>query len=328
MKTFKLQLKQKSGLLSELQSDTIYGHFCWRLKERLGVGKLTEFISLYKNGKPVFILSDGLLQVNGGIRFPRPYIFSKPEINESKADKVLEFVKSKLNKERNYLTIGELNDFLKSGKVEIEEMSELVNSKDERKKKRPITSEALRVSVQIDRNTFGSREGRLFSYNPKYTREDVSYVILIKVLDETNFSESGFNCEKILKEVFEIGFGKKKSAGYGQFEVEKISEFNDLKEPESSHSFMVLGNYLPSKSDLITPLGYDIITKYGKLGEELSLSENPFKNPIVFFIAGSCFKTFKKNYFFGRVTDEREISEVNNHAVQFGMPFTLNFNLS
>jgi CRISPR-associated protein Csm4 len=324
MKTYILPLKQKSGLLSELQSDTIYGHFCWRLKERHGVGKLTEFISLYKNGKPVFILSDGLLQVNGEIRFPRPYIFSKPEIKETKEEKVLEFVKSKLNKERNYLTIGELNDFLKSGKVEIEEMSELVNSKDERKKKRPITSEALRVSVQIDRSSFGSSEGRLFSYNPKYTREDVSYVVLIKVIDELAYKS--YDCEDIIKDLFQLGFGKKKSSGYGQFEVGDLSEFAELKEPEKSNAFIVLGNYLPSKSDSITPLGYDINTKYGKFGEELSLSENPFKNPIIFFKAGSCFKTLSQTNIYGRITEEKEISQVNNFAVQFGMPFTLNFN--
>ncbi len=326
MKTFKLQLKQKSGLLSELQSDTIYGHFCWRLKERLGVDKLTEFISLYKNGKPVFILSDGLLQVNDEIRFSRPYIFSMPEIKESKADKVLEFVKNKLNKERNYLTLAEFNSFLRTGEVKIEEKTEPSDTKEKRKKKKPVSSEALRVSVQIDRSTLGSSEGRLFSYNPKYTREDVSYVVLIKVIDEVAYKS--YECESLIKDVFRLGFGKKKSSGYGQFEVGALSEFDELKEPEKNNAFIVLGNFLPSKSDSIIPLGYDINTKYGKFGEELSLSEKPFKNPIVFFTAGSCFKTFKKNYFFGRVTDEIEISEVNNFAVQFGMPFTLNFNLS
>src|SRR5690606_35840403 len=103
MKTYILTLKQKSGLLSELQSDTIYGHFCWRLKEKLGVDKLAEFISAYRNNKPVFTLSDGLLKVGDEIHFPRPYIFSKPEIKEKKADKITEFVERKKNKERNYL---------------------------------------------------------------------------------------------------------------------------------------------------------------------------------------------------------------------------------
>lgn len=325
MKTYILPLKQKSGLLSELQSDTIYGHFCWRLKERLGEEKLTEFISLYKNGKPVFTLSDGLISVNGEIRFPRPYIFTKPEVKETKAEKVLEFVKRKSNKERSYVTIKELNAFLTSGKVTIEDKDDTVNAKDKRKKKRPILSEALRVSVQIDRSTFGSSEGRLFSYNPVYTREDVSYVLLMKVFD--NASYKSYECESIIKDIFKVGFGKKKSSGYGQFEVGEITEMNVFEEPKDSNAFMVLGNYLPAEVDKVTPIGYDIKTKYGKLGEEYSQSENPFKNPIVFLTSGSCFLTSNAKNYYGRVTQEGEISKSNNFAVQFGMPFTLNFNL-
>lgn len=323
MKIYILPLKQKSGLLSELQSDTIYGHFCWRLKERFEDNKLTEFISLYKNGKPVFILSDGLLQVNGEIRFPRPYIFSKPEIKETKAEKVLEFVKRKTNKERNYLTIAELNTFLRTGEIKIEEKNEPANTKDERRKKRPVMSEALRVSVQIDRSTFGSSEGRLFSYNPKYTREDVSYVVLIKVIDEAAYKS--YDCESLIKDLFKVGFGKKKSSGYGQFDVGIIAEFNSFQESPEANAFMVLGNYLPDASDEITPIGYDINTKYGKLGEELSQSGNPFKNPIVCLTTGSCFRTENKKDFYGRLSNENEISPTIKEAVQFGTPFTLNF---
>lgn len=325
MKTYILPLKQKSGLLSELQSDTIYGHFCWRLKERLGDEKLTEFISMYKNGRPVFVLSDGLLKVNGEIRFPRPYIFNKPEIKETKSEKVLEFVKRKTNKERNYLTLTELNSFLNSGEVKIEELSDTEQSKKKRKRNIPVMSEALRVSVQIDRNTFGSSEGRLFSYNPKYTREDVSYVVLIKVVEDSAYKS--FECESIIKDIFTVGFGKKKSSGYGQFDVGEITEFNSFDEPDEANAFMVLGNYLPDESVKITPIGYDLNTKYGKLGEELSQSENPFKNPIVFLTAGSCFRINVNKEFYGQITDEGKISPAIKEVVQFGMPFTLKFNL-
>lgn len=329
MKTYILTLKQKSGLLSDLQSDTIYGHFCWRLKEKSGVEKLTSFISAYQYGQPIFTISDGLLKVNEEIYFPRPYIFSKQEVKQTKTEKVLEFVKRKANKERNYMTLVELNKFLHTGQLEILEKTEADIKNDKQKKRRPISTEALRVSVQIDRNTFGSREGRLFSYNPKYTREDVSYVVLIKVLDESSFDS--FECESIIKEVFKVGFGKKKTSGYGQFELQDeekgLIEFKELDEPKDSNAFMVLGNYLPSEEDRISPIGYDINTKYGKLGEELSLSDNPFKNPIIFLTAGSCFKTLNKMNAYGRVTYEGEVSGSCKFAVQFGMPLTLNFNL-
>jgi CRISPR-associated protein Csm4 len=323
MKTYILTLKQKSGLLSPLQSDTIYGHFCWRLKERFSVDKLNEFISLYKNGNPVFLLSDGLLKVKNEIRFPRPLVFQKPETKENKVDKILEFVQRKKSKEKNYLTLSEINKFLSTGKIEFEEIEEENDSKNRKRKKKRFIEESLRVSVQIDRNSFASSEGKLFSYNPKFSRDDVYFVVLLKVLNEVNYKE--FDCDNILKDTFTIGFGKKKSSGYGQFEVLRCEEFNKILEPNESNAFFVLGNYLPEKEDDASPIGYDINTKYGKFGEELALSENPFKNPIVFLTAGSCFKTNNKKNFYGRVTIENEISEVNNFAVQFGMPFTLNF---
>ncbi|MDY0082873.1 MAG: hypothetical protein RBR74_06810 [Ignavibacteriaceae bacterium] len=324
MKTYILPLKQKSGLLTDLQSDTIYGHFCWRLKERLGEEKLTDFISLYRNNKPVFTLSDGLLQINDEIHFPRPFIFSKPEIKQTKSEKVLEFVNRKSDKEKNYFTISELKKFLSSGEIIIDRNNLQTNSKKSRST-RPAKTESLRVSVQIDRSTFGNSEGKLFSYKPEYTREDVSYVIFIKVLNEKAYYD--FSCEDIIKEIFTIGYGKKKSSGYGQFEVGEVREYNEFTEPENSNAFLVLGNYLPSVSDKVLPIGYDINTKYGKLGEELSQSVNPFKNPMVFLIAGSCFKSNVNAAYHGRITDDSEISESNTFAVQFGMPFTLKFNL-
>jgi CRISPR-associated protein Csm4 len=325
MKTYILTLKQKSGLLSPLQSDTIYGHFCWRLKERFGVDKLKEFISLYKNGNPIFLLSDGMLKVKNEIRFPRPFIFQKPETKENKTDKILEFVERKKSKERNYLTLSEVNKFLSTGKIELEEIEEDIDSKKNKKKKKKIFEESLRVSVQIDRNSFASAEGKLYSYNPKFPRDDVSFVVLLKILNEDKYKE--FDCDNILKETFTIGFGKKKSSGYGQFEVLGCGEFNEIREPIESNTFNVLGNYLPSKEDDVSPIGYDINTKYGKLGEEFSQSENPFKNPIAFLTAGSCFKTGNKKQFYRRISNESEISLTIKEAVQFGMPYYLKFNL-
>jgi len=322
MRTYMLTLKLKSGLLTELQSDTIYGHLCWRLKERLGVDKLAEFISFYKNGNPVFLLSDGLLKVKDEIHFPRPFVFQKPKIKEHKVDKIIEFVERKKEKERKYLKLSELNKFLSTGYCELEDKLEQIPiTQKSRKKTKSILEESLRVSVQIDRTSFSSAEGKLYSYNPKFTRGDVTYVVLIKVLNEEKYSY--FDVENIIKDTFTIGFGKKKSSGYGQFEVVQYSQYDGFQEPNDFNAFVVLGNYLPSLDDMISPIGYDINTKYGKFGEELALSENPFKNPIIFLTTGSCFTTGNKKEFYGRVTSDGEISGNNSFAVQFGMPFIL-----
>ncbi|MBU2444239.1 MAG: hypothetical protein KJ666_01515 [Bacteroidetes bacterium] len=324
MKTYTLTLKQKSGLLTELQSDIIYGHFCWRLLEYLGEPKLKEFISLYKKRKPIFTLSDGILKVEDEFHFPRPFIFQAQKTAEKKEDKILNFIFNKANKEKNFITLNELNNFLTNGKVITDENNS--EGDETKKKKMPVNpiEESLRVSVQIDRILLSSSEGRLFSYNPKHLQKNVSFVILIKVVEEDAFNS--FNCQQILHDVFTLGYGKKKSSGYGQFEVLDFSEFTQLTESSEGNSFYVLGNFLPSTEDAIIPIGYDINTKYGKFGEGLSQSENPFKNPIAFLTAGSCFKVESLKPYYGRITNESEISTYHKEMVQFGMPFTLLFN--
>jgi CRISPR-associated protein Csm4 len=247
-----LKIKPVSGLLSDLQSDTIYGHFCWRLKDRLGEDKLKDFINLYRNNNPIFLLSDGLLSYKEDILFPKPLVFYEFEIPQKKTDKIIDFVKRKSEKESKFISLSQLNSFLSSGSFSTEITEPQIENKSTK-----ILEEHLRVSVQIDRNNFTSADGKLFSYNPKYLSDDYYYSVLIKILDDNLFKE--FDCENVLKDVFEIGFGKKKSSGFGQFQFVSFEEFNGIKEPEKSDSFIVLGNYLPASDDKVEPIGYDII---------------------------------------------------------------------
>lgn len=332
----KLTLKLKSGLLSELQSDTVMGHFCWRLKDRFDNEVLEEFIELFWNDNPVFTISNGLLEkdywdekrreiIRTELFFPKPFIHikeigSKPK---NKKDKMIEFLINKELKSVELLTIEQFNLAI-NGKV-----NELYESIMTDELPRPKFESDLKVSVEIDRNSFSAREGQLFSYYPKFLDEDTRVVFLIKIINEKTFAE--FKCAEILKEVFELGFGRKKSSGYGQFEViGELKSFDEIKEPRNDlNSFIALGNYLPSADDGINNnCHYDFLVKYGRLSEEKSLSENPFKKPLIMLTPGSVFRTEKIKEYYGCVTKSGDVSEYDLGAVHFGMPFTVNFKLS
>ena len=320
----KLTLKLKSGLLSELHSDTVMGHFCWRLRDYFGDDKkVTEFISLYQksDSKPPFTISNVLLEKNGELFYPKPFLHIKEsEIKaEGKKDKIVEFLLNKELKSVELLTTDQFNLAI-NGRVQ-----ELYNSLINDKLERPKFVNDLKVSVEIDRDSFSARDGQLFSYHPKFLDDNTRVVFLIKVLNEKSFDD--FRCGDILKNVFEIGFGKKKSSGYGQFEViGDLKLYEKIKKPQNSNAFITLGNYLPSADDgIITECNYDFIVKYGRLSEEKSLSSNPFKKPLILFTPGSVFKTEKIKEQYGKVTQSGDISEFDLDAVQFGMPFTLNF---
>lgn len=315
----KLSLKLKSGLLTELHSDIIFGHFCWRLKELSGEEKLKEFIQLYAEGKPVFTISDGFQERGDEVFFPKPLI-STPFMlkGENKRNRINSFLKHKEAKSRNLITVEQLNYFLKGDFVSYDDSFESPHIKEIAL---PVLNEDLRVSVEIDRETFASKEHNLFSYHPVYTEPDATFAIFVKITDPDKYED--YQCENILKAVFEIGYGKKKSSGYGEFKVVSFSDYTKFSEPDEPNGFIVLGNYLKSPDDKCTDGFYETNVKYGKLGEELSQSPNPFKSPIILFTAGSCFFTDQKKEFYGRITDESEISPVA-FVRHFGTPFTLN----
>lgn len=339
----KLTLKLKSGLLSQLHSDTVMGHFCWRLRDKYGKTKLEEFISLYHKSDltPPFTISNGLLEkdyrddkkkiIHTELFFPKPLFHLKKseetEKKKSKKELMIDFLLNKELKSIELLTTAQFKLAISGKKDEL--YDSVINDKLER----PKFKTDLKVSVEIERNSMSAREGQLFSYHPKFLDEDTRVVFLIKVLNEDVYKD--FHCEAILKDVFEVGFGKKKSSGFGQFQVisnngKITTDYTGFDEPSNANAFINLGNYLPFSDDGISKDGssYDFIVKYGRLSEEKSLSDNPFKKPIVLFTPGSIFKTSKIKDYYGRVTQGGHISEFDPDPVQFGMPFTLKFNLS
>ena len=318
-KIYKLSLKLNSGLLSELQSDTIFGHFCWRFKETLGEKKLTEFLDLYLSGNPVFTLSDGIFEMKNELFFPKP-LLQAPYIIESKNkhDRIKNFLEQKESKDKKLITIQQLNLYLND---RIDEYQKSFADDSHSKLKYPSFINDIRVNVQIDRETLSAANGQLFSTSPMYIKDGVTIAILIKVINEKYFDDN--KLKEIIKLVFTTGYGRKKSSGYGDFDVINYSEVNSIKEPNDSNGFIILGNYLPANDDKISDAYYDTNVKYGRLGEEFSHSSNPFKKPILFLTAGSCFFTDNKKEFYGRCTTKGEISDYKPIAIQNGMPLTL-----
>lgn len=350
-KIYKLTLKQKSGLLTELESDTIFGHFCWRMRELLGEDELSKFLNFFVDGKPVFTLSNSCFERDGVVYLPNPIIPHKEKNSpETKDEKIKQFMDFKISKERKLLTLDEFNQVLNGNEPDLSEKADI-----------PKYTEDLRTSVEISRETFSSIEGHLFSYAPMFVDEiivdnkkqeysDTKTIIFIKIIDEKNFTD--YKCEAVLKEVFEVGFGKKKSSGYGEFEViGNLGNFEGFTESEDANGFVTLSNYLPSVNDGLkmgskakeipasagmtdsrednetTSYYYDFKLKYGKLGEELALSENPFKKPIVLLLPGSVFRTDMKKDYYGRCTTEGELSEVHKFVIQNGFVFTLDIKI-
>lgn len=286
-----LRLHQNSGLLTELQSDTVWGHFCWRLKDKHGEEALKNFLKEYEDGNPVFTVSNSYFERNDFVylSYPLCEIQNIDIPNRNKSNKIDGFLKYKRLKSRKYLKLNDFNSFLQGDDWRSEETD---NNKE------PSYLDSLRTSVEISRETLASKKSQLFSYSGKYVNEEfqtdkrelscTNTILFVKIMNIEKFEE--IKGADLFVDIFDVGFGKKKSSGFGAFKVlAPLEDFTDFKEPEVSNGFITLGNYLPSDKDMFIDYYYDILVKYGKLGEELSLSANPFKNPIIMLTPGSVF---------------------------------------
>ena len=311
----KLKLKLKSGLLSELQSDTIFGHFAWRFKEHHGDEKLEEFLELFVNGNPVFTISDGLFEKNSKVYFPKPLKLTQPKFeNKVKKERIKNFIAQKESKSRKLITLEQLNYYLNGDLVNFDKSITATVTEDY-----PIFKYDLRVHVEIDRKTFSSKDHKLFTENPKFLDKNTSLVVLVKILNQVQWDD--YKCEDILKNVFEIGYGKKKSSGYGQFEVLTFDDYDKFSEPNDANGFITLSQYLPSDKDKIEDAYYNINVKYGKFGEEKSSSQNPFKPPMLLMKPGSCFLVYERKEFYGRAI--KGFTDYQPKAVHNGIAFSL-----
>lgn len=321
MSTIKiLHLTQKSGLLTPLHSDTIMGHFCWRMKERDGKEALDRFCREYSES-PVFTLSDGMGVYDGKLFFPKPeYISEYKKSPDTKKQKVEQFLGTKKRKGLKVTDAAGLNLFLKGGEGYEDHLNTLED------KPTPKFTSGLRVSVTIDRAQMKALEGGLYTYSPWYPEykegdkeKKTTQAILVRIYDQERFKD--LEAEELLRDVFETGFGKKKSSGFGAFECDELKEYKELIEPENANGFITLGHYTPSAQDGVKSGFYSHTVKYGKLGEERANNPNPFKKPILSFSPGSCFTVEQKREWYGLVTDG--VVDGEEDIWHFGAPMTL-----
>jgi len=293
MQWYRVRLKVESWLASAWQADTIWGHLAWGLRYTEGERALSKFIESYEEGTPTLLLSNGF----PGDLLPRPFL---PELevdrNLSLDQQRQKFREHKKAKGIRWLTEEEFTkgpmgeQFIPSDKPDTEE--------------RLVT-----LKNQINRltGTTGAR-GQLFNFT-QYRWKSVT--IYLKVAD--SFVTKA---KELFQYLAQSGYGKRKAVGYGQIKLEAFEPFSGFPTPADANGFVSFSNFVPSARDPVS--GYwNILVKYGKLGEELAVAGNPFKKPLVMFVAGSCFYDLPSREYYGRLV--RGLSPAYDGVVQYGL---------
>ncbi len=128
--------------------------------------------------------------------------------------------------------------------------------------------------------------------------------------------------EHWLSRLAQSGYGAKKSAGYGHFEFVDLERFTGFEEvPVGVNGFISLCHWVPALEDP-TEGFYARMVKYGKLGEELASSDNPFKFPLVMLTAGSSFYAEGPiRDWYGRLVEG--VAPADSRVVQYGYAFVV-----
>lgn len=298
MKTYEITIKPLSGFGTPLKGDTLFGHICWQAAYDKGLfGKsIDELLADYASN-PFLIVSSAYPRLEGHHVFKRPDLPLDSLFNFeglSKADKIS---KRKEYKTKKWLLVKERISSLKAADLYIsdKELFERMIKTTPEATQRIIRKKGVKFFMTdhsqshntINRLTGTTGEG---SFAP-YAVEQSVYAPGSELVIFAGIAE-GFSSEQLktaLQRIGETGFGKDASTGLGKFNVSIVAEIN----------LAALGSYKPNACYTLSPcvpekeayaeMFFAPFTRFGRHGDVLAKSKNPFKNPVIMADEGAVF---------------------------------------
>lgn len=271
MELYRLRIKPLSAFGSSLLGETLFGQFCWTLRDLMGEDFLTEKLKGYLNSSPFIVVSDGF----PADMIPLPLF---PGTDWSNSDRDL-----KKLKKLAWIPKKDIKKPLKKWRNLAAEYAE----QKEKDEKVINAIKGLQTHNSINRITSTTGDGGFapFILPLNYYSDEMEFDIY--VLFE---SSENFNKDVILK-VFDTmgdnGFGRDATTGLGKF---KVISFEPEKVLDTrGKTFMALSGVSLSGLNLKEPSYYKVRTHFGRHGGLLAQSKNPFKSPVITTVAGSVF---------------------------------------
>jgi CRISPR-associated protein Csm4 len=282
MLTYRAMLRPLSAMRSPWQADVLFGHLCWLIRYEEGEQALGEFLEPFRQGTPPLVFSNGF----PGDDLPKPLVPRRADrFRRTKAAQVAIMEAATANKAIDWISLEQFNQLRRGEQISLERRSDVKSSR-------------TVLKNQINRLTGGTTPvDDMAGGGNLYNVEELAFVdraapqqmieisIYVRVADATWARRA----EDLLRRLAKSGYGAKKSAGYGHFEVTSWTPFTGFDEPLlQANGFIGLSHWVPARTDPTNGF-YQTFIKYGKLGEELANSENPFKFPLLMLTAGSTF---------------------------------------
>lgn len=259
MKTYKILIKPVTGFGDFIKGDTLFGHICWQIRyDSKILGKsLDELLKDYDTN-PFIVVSSAYPVINGVVYLKRPnlplsMLFDLPEEEIVKNRKEL--------KRRKYFAF--LNPLEHLKKINYESIS--------------FHKEQEQTRCSINRITNTTAEPPFGPYTVGRIYFNCDLAIFLGLRNDININA----LVEVLRRVGKYGYGKDATVGFGKFEIIDYVEVDLLRTTKNPNALYTLSPLCPNQVE-VEKIYFNPFVRFGRHGDILSKSKNPFKNPVIF----------------------------------------------
>lgn len=269
MKTYQIIIRPITGFGTPLKGDTLFGHICWQIyydKSLVNID-LDTLLSNYTTN-PFCIVSSAYPYKDNKVFLKRPslplhYIF------KFSAEELVR--RRKELKRLNYFTLD-----LPLPPLSQIKYTNLIAE---------ITDEQVRCSIHRIFGKTAIAPFAPFSVSKKWFLTDLA--IFVGVREDIPID----GIIKALERVGHYGFGKDATSGWGKFKIlfyEEIDLCAGFR--ETCNAYYTLSPFVPENNQRYKEIYYEPFIRFGRHGDMLSISKNPFKAPVLMADEGAvCF---------------------------------------
>ena len=306
MKVYEITIKPSTGFGTPLKGDTIFGHFCWQIAydSKLASMPFDELISNYQR-KPFAVFSSMYPKFMDKDENRYFYAFRTPNLPMDELLNLLDDGKERIeqrkdNKAKKWMLMKEGQMFSSFKGMQFMNGKELLClankdlSNEMKKQMRTAVSKDFAATFSQYHNKINRLTNKTGGegFDPFAVEQSVFYPETELALF-VGIEEDMIDIEQVKKGLEQIGltgFGKDASTGLGRFELGEDSEADifgmGIASPNACYT---LSPCVPEK-DTFDAMFFNPFTRFGRHGDVLAKSANPFKNPVIMADEGAIFK--------------------------------------
>lgn len=308
MKLYEVTIQPVAGFGTALKGDTLFGHFCWQVEHdpALLEGGLKKQIATYHE-KPFAIFSSAFPKL---VNSSTKYVLKRPDIPISflnpfeEKERQKRILAAKDLKKRKWMVLEE-DLILILSKVKFLSDSELVKevsgltTLQTRRQMRKVGPTHFMVTFSQPHNTINrltqTTGTGLFA---PYTKKTINYYPETELAVFILIDESVTSIDRLLialERIGQWGYGKDASIGMGRFNLGGHEEL-PLPDPGNTNACYTLAPSVP-QGNCFSEAYFKPFIRFGKHGDRLAHSGNPFKNPVIMADEGAVFIPMDKGFF-------------------------------